>query len=400
MRRGPNAFHAFDYLGVGEAARGMAVYIDQLRLMDALTAEEITHIDLGERVSHALRQSLCRRASRRPARRVPEGLPGPRADRAARQQRGDRLRSGRLIGDGAAGERRARHGIAADRRRRAVVERPQAGRRRRPAARVRPHHLPLGDPDRADAGRSALERGDAVGRAEVPHRALSAVGLEGVQPRRHLSQRRAGAGRRQAGLRGGGHAGLCAMCMSARRTSSATARTGSSGCCATAIRSSAGSTAASCCSATPRIRCCNISRKAPAWRWRTRCACRTCWSQHDDHAHALEAYRAQRFAAHRAGAAACRAPSASTSIIPPADTPGCATPSWARRRRRISTATWRGCMAGRGWRGSAKAPVVPALSRDPYATASRFWLIGVDTFQTTTAGGYGSRLKPGRHRVC
>src|SRR5881227_1256888 len=44
----PNAFHAFDYLGVGEAARAMAVYIDQLRLMDALSAEEITHIDLGE----------------------------------------------------------------------------------------------------------------------------------------------------------------------------------------------------------------------------------------------------------------------------------------------------------------------------------------------------------------
>src|SRR6186713_3640389 len=44
----PNAFHAFDYLGVGEAARGMAVYIDQLRLMDALTAEEIAHVDLRE----------------------------------------------------------------------------------------------------------------------------------------------------------------------------------------------------------------------------------------------------------------------------------------------------------------------------------------------------------------
>ena len=48
IQLGPNAFHAFDYLGVGEAARGMAVYIDQLRLMDALTAEEITHIDLGD----------------------------------------------------------------------------------------------------------------------------------------------------------------------------------------------------------------------------------------------------------------------------------------------------------------------------------------------------------------
>src|SRR3954464_1050719 len=48
IQLGPNAFHAFDYLGVGEAARSMAVYIDQLRLMDALTAKEITHVDLRE----------------------------------------------------------------------------------------------------------------------------------------------------------------------------------------------------------------------------------------------------------------------------------------------------------------------------------------------------------------
>src|ERR1700709_178192 len=48
IQLGPNAFHAFHYLGVGEAARGMAVYIDQLRLMDALSAEEITHVDLSD----------------------------------------------------------------------------------------------------------------------------------------------------------------------------------------------------------------------------------------------------------------------------------------------------------------------------------------------------------------
>jgi 2-polyprenyl-6-methoxyphenol hydroxylase-like FAD-dependent oxidoreductase len=48
IQLGPNAFHAFDYLGVGEAARGIAVYIDELRLMDAVTAEEITRIDLQE----------------------------------------------------------------------------------------------------------------------------------------------------------------------------------------------------------------------------------------------------------------------------------------------------------------------------------------------------------------
>ena len=49
IQLGPNAFHAFDALGVGPSARAMAVYIDQLRLMDALTAQEIVHIDLGEK---------------------------------------------------------------------------------------------------------------------------------------------------------------------------------------------------------------------------------------------------------------------------------------------------------------------------------------------------------------
>lgn len=44
----PNAFHSFDYLGVGEAARKMAVYVEALRFMDAMTSEEIAHLDFGE----------------------------------------------------------------------------------------------------------------------------------------------------------------------------------------------------------------------------------------------------------------------------------------------------------------------------------------------------------------
>ena len=48
IQLGPNAFHCFDYLGIAGPARRTAVYIKQLRLMDALTAEEITHIDLGD----------------------------------------------------------------------------------------------------------------------------------------------------------------------------------------------------------------------------------------------------------------------------------------------------------------------------------------------------------------
>jgi 2-polyprenyl-6-methoxyphenol hydroxylase-like FAD-dependent oxidoreductase len=48
IQLGPNAFHCFDRLGVGETARQMAVYIDSLRLMDSITDGEICHIDLGQ----------------------------------------------------------------------------------------------------------------------------------------------------------------------------------------------------------------------------------------------------------------------------------------------------------------------------------------------------------------
>lgn len=48
IQLGPNAFHAFDYLGVGDAARAIAVYIDNLRLMDAVDGTEITRIPLDD----------------------------------------------------------------------------------------------------------------------------------------------------------------------------------------------------------------------------------------------------------------------------------------------------------------------------------------------------------------
>ncbi|MEM9524249.1 MAG: 3-hydroxybenzoate 6-monooxygenase [Pseudomonadota bacterium] len=48
IQLGPNAFHACDYLGIGEAVRKRAVYIDDLRLMDAVTGSEITRIPLND----------------------------------------------------------------------------------------------------------------------------------------------------------------------------------------------------------------------------------------------------------------------------------------------------------------------------------------------------------------
>ena len=45
---GPNAFHCFDYLGIGDEARSVAVYIDALRMMDAVDATEITRVMVDE----------------------------------------------------------------------------------------------------------------------------------------------------------------------------------------------------------------------------------------------------------------------------------------------------------------------------------------------------------------
>ena len=39
IQLGPNAFHSFDYLGVGKGAREQAVYVERLRFMDAISAE-------------------------------------------------------------------------------------------------------------------------------------------------------------------------------------------------------------------------------------------------------------------------------------------------------------------------------------------------------------------------
>ncbi|RAU21439.1 salicylate hydroxylase [Paramagnetospirillum kuznetsovii] len=45
---GPNAFHAMDYLGVGDAGRAKAVYIDKLVMMDGLSGDQIAQIPVDE----------------------------------------------------------------------------------------------------------------------------------------------------------------------------------------------------------------------------------------------------------------------------------------------------------------------------------------------------------------
>ena len=46
IQLGPNAFRSFDQLGVGDAARAIAVYVDNLRLMDAMTARELYRVPI------------------------------------------------------------------------------------------------------------------------------------------------------------------------------------------------------------------------------------------------------------------------------------------------------------------------------------------------------------------
>ena len=199
IQLGPNAFHCFDRLGVGETARKMAVYIDQLRLMDLLADGEICHIDLGEAFRarygnpyavvhrgdlHGVLLTACREHPLIEL-RVSSEVTGYDQDGttvSARLGNGERVAGAALIGA---------DGLWSNVRRQLVGD---------GAPRVSGHTTYRSViPTEQMPEDLALERGDAVGRAEVPHRPLPAVGLEGVQPRRHLSQRCARAGRRQAG---------------------------------------------------------------------------------------------------------------------------------------------------------------------------------------------------------
>ena len=48
VQLGPNAFSAFDALGIGERARGRAVYTERLTLRDAVDGSEIANVPLGD----------------------------------------------------------------------------------------------------------------------------------------------------------------------------------------------------------------------------------------------------------------------------------------------------------------------------------------------------------------
>jgi salicylate hydroxylase len=48
IQLGPNAFHAFDALGIGDAARIRAVYVERLLMLDAVDGAEVASMPVGE----------------------------------------------------------------------------------------------------------------------------------------------------------------------------------------------------------------------------------------------------------------------------------------------------------------------------------------------------------------
>ena len=48
IQLGPNAFHAFDALGVGPQARSKAVYTDYMVMHDAIDEQQVGYIPTGE----------------------------------------------------------------------------------------------------------------------------------------------------------------------------------------------------------------------------------------------------------------------------------------------------------------------------------------------------------------
>ena len=160
------------------------------------------------------------------------------------------------------------HGRGADRLRRAVVHRAREDRRRRQAGRVRPHRLSRRAADQRVAGGIPPAQDDRLVRREDPSGALPAPPRRAVQPRRGVPLRplRGGLGH----LRRSGRAAraLQGQVRAGAHAAATRSTPGRCGCCATARRSRTGPRAASRCWATPRIRCCSISRRAATWRWR------------------------------------------------------------------------------------------------------------------------------------
>jgi 2-polyprenyl-6-methoxyphenol hydroxylase-like FAD-dependent oxidoreductase len=188
IQLGPSAFHAFDKLKLGDAVRSIAVFIDKLRLMDAITAEEIIHVDLTERF---------RERFGNPYAVVHRGDLHGVLVKACQSEAGVELRTDcDVVGyeqDGkqasallASGERiNGRALIGADGLRPRIRQQMVNDGLPRVAE---AHDLSFRHTDRTNAARPSLECRDVMGGSEMSSRPLSTLGLEGLQPCHHVPQ--------------------------------------------------------------------------------------------------------------------------------------------------------------------------------------------------------------------
>ena len=188
----PNAFAAFDALGVGAQARGRAVYTERLVMMDAVDESIVAEVPTGEafRARFGNPYAVIHRADVHLS--LLEGVRAqPGVEVLHLDARSSASSPPTTAASSSSTPKAASHrGAGAGRLRRRQVGGARAdGRRRRP--RLGPRRLPRGRRRRRLPRRSALERRRGLGRAELPPRPLSAARRRPVQRRRHLPQPRA-----------------------------------------------------------------------------------------------------------------------------------------------------------------------------------------------------------------
>jgi len=228
IQLGPNAFAAFDALGIGARARGRAVYTDEMVMHDAIDESLVGRIPVGEafRARFGNPYAVIHRADVHLS--LLEGV----------QERGgiELLTSTRVarIEQGDAGV--------------TVIDAGQEGL----------------------SGRPAMERREHLGRSRLPPRPLPAARRRAIQRRRHVPQPATGGVERQ-GRQRRRSAKLFRRHLPARPAADPTCRKpGSAEPPPTASRSGDGPSAAPRCSATLPTRRCSTWPRAPAWPWKTR----------------------------------------------------------------------------------------------------------------------------------
>ena len=198
----PNAFAAFDALGVGERARGRAVYTERMVMMDAVDGRDGRQGPARRDVPRALRQSVRGDPSRR---RPPVAARGVRDDArievttSTHVERFEQDERSVTVVDAQGRRHRGDALVGCDGVKSAVRQQLVGD-----DVRVSGHVVYRAVVDAPSFPRTSVERAGGVGRARLPPRPLSAARRRPVQRRRHLPQprrRNLGRERRQ---RGGG----------------------------------------------------------------------------------------------------------------------------------------------------------------------------------------------------